>query len=211
MQGVDRGLTQYGDPGFSRYLRRAVLASPGWGRDDPEGPVVAIADTSSDYVTCHRQMPELVRAVARGVAEAGGLPLVFPTMALGEILLSPTSMLFRNLLAMETEELIRAQPMDAVVLVGGCDKTVPAHLMAAASANIPALIEVAGPMMTGSWRGERLGACTDCRRMWARHRAGELGEDEIAEVEGALCPTGGTCMVMGTASTMACMTEALGL
>src|SRR3954454_1262264 len=211
MQGVDRGLTQYGDPGFSRYLRRAFLASAGWDRDDLERPVVAIADTSSDYVTCHRQMPELVRAVARGVSEAGGLPLVFPTMALGEILLAPTAMLFRNLLAIETEELIRAQPLDAVVLLGGCDKTVPAQLMAAASADVPALLEVAGPMLTGSWRGERLGACTDCRRFWLEHRAGRLDEHEIAQVRDELCPTAGTCMVMGTASTMACMAEALGL
>src|SRR5690349_19735455 len=106
--GVDRNPTLYGDEGFSRYLRRAFLASAGWDGEDLERPVVGIADTSSDYVTCHRQMPELVRAIARGVTEAGGLPFVFPTMALGEILLSPTAMLFRNLMAMETEELIRA-------------------------------------------------------------------------------------------------------
>ena len=156
-------------------------------------------------------MPQLVEAVKRGVLEAGGLPLVFPTLSLGEILLSPTAMLYRNLMAMATEEMIAAQPMDAVVLLGGCDKTLPAQLMAAASASVPAIHLVAGPMLAGDWRGERLGACTDCRRYWAQHRAGALDAEEIAAVEQSLCPTAGTCMVMGTASTMACVTEALGL
>ena len=209
--GIFRNLTSYGDEDFSRYLRRAFLASQGYDGEDLDRPIVGIADTSSDYVSCHRQMPEIVDAVKRGVLEAGGLPFVFPTSSWHEILTSPTTMLFRNLLAMETEEAIRAQPMDAVVLVGGCDKTVPAQLMAAASADVPALSVVAGPMLTGRWRGERLGACTDCRRLWARHRAGELDAAEITGVEGALCVTAGTCMVMGTASTMACLTEALGL
>ena len=209
--GIDRNLTHYADPGFSRYLRRAFLASAGYDEADLERPVVGIADTSSDYTTCHRAMPQLVEAVKRGVLEAGGLPLVFPTLSLGEILLSPTAMLFRNLMAMATEEMIAAQPMDAVVLLGGCDKTLPAQLMAAASASVPAIHLVAGPMLAGDWRGERLGACTDCRRYWAQHRAGALDAEEIAAVEQSLCPTAGTCMVMGTASTMACVTEALGL
>ncbi len=210
-EGVDRGLTSYGDEGFSRFLRRAFLASAGFDADDLERPVIGIADTSSDYTTCHRQMPELVKAVERGVLEAGGLPLVFGSMSLPEILLNPTSMLFRNLDAMVTEELLRAQPMDAAVLVGGCDKTVPAQVMAAVSAGVPAVSLVAGPMLTSSFRGQRLGACTDCRSMWARHRAGELDQTEIAEVQGALATTAGTCMVMGTASTMACIVEAMGL
>lgn len=210
-QGVDRGLTTYGDAGFSRYLRRAFLASAGFDSDDLDRPVVGIADTSSEYTTCHRQMPELVAAVRRGVLESGGLPLVFPSMSLPEILLNPTSMLFRNLDAMVTEELLRAQPMDAAVLVGGCDKTVPAQVMAAVSAGIPAVSLVSGPMLTSSYRGQRLGACTDCRSMWARHRAGELDDTQIAEVEQALATTAGTCMVMGTASTMACVVEAMGL
>ena len=135
----------------------------------------------------------------------------FPTLSLNEVLVSPTTMLYRNLLAMVTEEMIRAQPMDSVVLLGGCDKTVPAQLMAAVSADVPAIAVVTGPMMTGSWRGERLGACTDCRRLWAQYRAGEINEQEVREVEQVLCPTAGTCMVMGTASTMACVTEALGM
>ncbi len=209
--GIDRNLTSYADAGFSKYLRRAFLASAGFDRADLDRPVVGIADTSSEYTTCHRDMPQIVQAVKRGVLEAGGLPLAFPTASLAEILLSPTSMLYRNLLAMETEEMIRAQPMDAVVLLGGCDKTVPAQVMAAASANIPAISVVTGPMITGSWRGARLGACTDCRGYWSRYRAGEITDSDIAEIEQSLCPTGGTCMVMGTASTMACMVEALGL
>jgi dihydroxy-acid dehydratase len=209
--GVDRGPTSYGDPGFSRYLRRAFLASAGLDVDDVDRPIVGVVDTSSDYTTCHRQAPELVAAVKRGVLEAGGLPLVFPTMSLGEILLSPTSMLFRNLMAMETEELIRAQPMDAVVLIGGCDKTLPAQLMGALSADRPAITVPVGAMMTGSYEGERLGACTDCRRFWAQHRSGAMDGDEIVQVRESLCPTAGTCMVMGTASTMASINEALGM
>ncbi|MGY8825460.1 MAG: dihydroxy-acid dehydratase [Candidatus Latescibacterota bacterium] len=209
--GIDRNLTHYADAGFSRYLRRAFLASAGYDEADLERPIIGITDTASDYNTCHREVPQLIEAIKRGVLEAGGLPMVFPTISLGEILLSPTSMLFRNLMAMETEEMIRAQPMDAVVLVGGCDKTTPAQMMAAASVEVPAIVAVAGPMLTGDWRGERLGACTDCRRYWGQHRAGELGESEIVEVRESLCPTAGTCMVMGTASTMACIAETLGL
>jgi dihydroxy-acid dehydratase len=211
LEGIFGNLTSYGDAEFSKYMRRAFLASAGYDPEDLGRPIIGIADTSSDYNPCHRQMPELVEAVKRGVLEAGGLPLAFPTLSLNEILVSPTTMLYRNLLAMVTEEMIRSQPMDAVVLLGGCDKTVPAQLMAAVSADVPAISVVTGPMMTGSWRGERLGACTDCRRLWARYRAGDIHEREIQEIEQALCPTGGTCMVMGTASTMACVTEALGM
>ena len=210
--GIFDSPTSYGDEAFSRYMRRIFLASAGYDAVDTDArPVVAIADTSSDYVTCHREMPQLVQAVRRGVLEAGGLPMVFPTTSLGEILISPTSMLYRNLMAMDTEEMIRGYPMDAVVLVGGCDKTVPAQLMAAASVNVPAIMVVTGPMRTGSWHGERLGACTDCRRYWARHRAGELDDEEMGELEQHLATTAGTCMVMGTASTMACLAEALGM
>jgi dihydroxy-acid dehydratase len=210
-EGIERNLTSYGDKEFSKYIRRAFLASAGFDREDLSRPIVGIVDTSSDYNTCHRQMPEMVAAVKRGVLEAGGLPLAFPTISLHEIMTSPTTMLFRNLAAIDTEEMIRAQPMDAVVMLSGCDKTLPAQVMASVSADVPAISVVAGPMMTGMWRGERLGACTDCRRLWARHRAGDLSEAQIAEIEAALCPTGGTCMVMGTASTMACLVEALGL
>ncbi len=210
-QGVVGNLTSYGDPEFSRFVHRSFFSSAGFDSEDFARPVVGIIDTSSDYTTCHRDMPSLVDAVKRGVLEAGGLPLVCPTLSLGETIISPTAMLYRNLLAMETEEAIRAYPMDAGVLVGGCDKTVPAQLMAAASANRPAVSVVTGPMRTGDWRGQRLGACTDCRGSWLRLRAGELEERELEEIERSLCPTGGTCMVMGTASTMACLTETLGL
>lgn len=211
LQGIDQNLTSYGDAGFSRYLRRAFLASSGYDQVDFSRPVIGIADTSSDYTTCHRGMGEIIEAIKRGVLEAGGWPLVFPTISLPEILISPTSMYYRNLLAMETEEMLRSHPMDAVVLVGGCDKTVPAQLMAAVSANVPAISVVTGPMLTSSWQGERLGACTDCRRFWMRYRGGDLDDQEIDSVEKSLCTTGGTCMVMGTASTMACLTETLGL
>ncbi|MBM4371481.1 MAG: dihydroxy-acid dehydratase [Deltaproteobacteria bacterium] len=208
---LESRLPSYADPGFSRFVRRAFLAGAGYDPEDLARPVVGIADTSSDLNPCHRDMPALREAVRRGVLEAGGLPLAFPTISLHEILMSPTTMLWRNLLAMETEEMLRGLPLDAVVLLGGCDKTVPAQLMAAASADLPAVAVVAGPMRTGRWRGERLGACTDCRRLWARHRAGELDEADLAGAEQELCATGGTCMVMGTASTMACLAEVLGL
>ncbi|MDY0004267.1 MAG: dihydroxy-acid dehydratase [Polyangia bacterium] len=210
-RGIFRNLTSYGDPGLSRFLRRAFLRSAGLDAADLGRPVVGICDTSSDFNTCHRGMAELVSAVKRGVLQAGGLPLAFPASSWNEILTSPTTMLYRNLLAMEVEELVRAQPMDAVVLLGGCDKTVPAQLMAAISVDLPAISVVTGPMRTGLWRGERLGACTDCRRYYAAHRAGQLTEEELGEVEARLCATAGSCPVMGTASTMACVTEALGM
>ena len=209
--GLARGLTNYGDPDFALYLRRSFARSMGYSSDLLSRPVIGIADSSSGFNNCHRHLPELIEAVKRGVLAMGGLPLTFPTISLGEVFLSPTSLMFRNLMAMDTEEMIRAQPMDAVVLVGGCDKTVPAQLMGAVSANRPAIGLVAGPMMTSRWRGERLGACTDCRRFWAKYRAGEIDSDEIHEVEANLATTAGTCAVMGTASTMASIAEALGM
>src|SRR5271155_3234533 len=209
--GLAQGLTDYGDRDFSRYLRRSFAQSMGYSRALLDRPVVGIAYTGSDFNNCHRHFPELLAAVKRGVLAAGALPLEFPTISLGEVFLTPTSMKYRNLMAIDTEEMIRAQPMDAVVLMGGCDKTVPAQLMGAVSADLPAIALVAGPMMTGRHRGERLGACTDCRRFWARYRAGDIDADEISAIEGQLAVTAGTCAVMGTASTMACLTEALGL
>jgi dihydroxy-acid dehydratase len=209
--GLAHGLTNYGDKDFSLYLRRSFAQSMGLSRAMLERPVVGIADTGSGFNNCHRHFPELIDAVKRGVLAAGGLPVVFPTISLGEVFLSPTSLKYRNLMAMDTEEMIRAQPMDAVVLLGGCDKTVPAQLMGAVSAGRPAIMLVGGPMMTGRHRGERLGACTDCRRFWARYRAGDVDANEISEVEGKLAVTAGTCAVMGTASTMACIAEALGM
>lgn len=209
--GAAGGLTSYGDAGFSRFLRGVFLAGAGHDESAFTRPMIGIADLRSDYNPCHRDVPAIIEHVKRGVLEAGGTPMVFPTMSLGELFLSPTSMLYRNLLAMETEELIRSQPMDAVVLLGGCDKTVPAQLMAAASSDVPVVIEVTGPMLTNTFEGQRVGACTDCRRIWARHRAGELDEERVAVAETSLATTSGTCMVMGTASTMATMAEVLGL
>src|SRR6201981_3663875 len=209
--GIARGLTNYGDPDFALYLRRSFARSMGYSLDMLAKPVIGIADTRSGFNNGHRHSPELIEAVKRGVLAAGGLPLVFPTISLGEVFLSPTSLMFRNLMAMDTEEMIRAQPMDAVVLVGGCDKTVPAQRRGAISGNRPAIQLVAGPMLTSRWHGERLGACTDCRRFWAKYRAGEIETDEIHEIEGNLATTAGTCAVMGTASTMASIAEALGM
>src|ERR1700757_2896759 len=209
--GLARGLTNYGDPDFALYLRRSFARSMGYSADFLARPVIGIADTFSGFNNCHRHFPELIEAVKRGVLAMGGLPLTFPTISLGEVFLSPTSLMFRNLMAIDTEEMIRAQPMDAVVLVGGCDKTVPAQLMGAISANRPAIGLVAGPMMTSRWHGERLGACTDCRKFWAKFRAGEVTPSEIEEIEGNLATTAGTCAVMGTASTMAGVAEALGM
>jgi dihydroxy-acid dehydratase len=209
--GLEHGLTNYGDRDFSLYLRRSFAQSMGYSRAMLARPVVGIAYTPSGFNNCHRHFPELLDAVKRGVLAAGGLPIEFPTISLGEVFLSPTSLKYRNLMSIDTEEMVRAQPMDAVVLMGGCDKTVPAQLMGAVSAGRPAVMLVAGPMMTGRYRGERLGACTDCRRFWARYRAGEVSNEQISEVEGQLAVTAGTCAVMGTASTMACIAEALGL
>jgi dihydroxy-acid dehydratase len=210
-RGLDIGLTDYGDRDFARYLRRSMARSMGLSAELLDKPVVGIAASPSQFNNCHRSMPELAEAVARGVLAAGGLPREFATISLGEVFLHPTSMVFRNLMAMDVEEMIRAQPMDAVVLIGGCDKTVPAQLMGAASAGRPAIQLVTGPMMTGRHKGERLGACTDCRRFWAKFRAGEVDAVEIGQVEGRLATTAGTCAVMGTASTMACIAEALGI
>jgi len=209
--GLARGLTNYGDPAFSLYLRRSFAKSMGYSSELLGKPVVGIADSRSGFNNCHRHFPELIEAVKRGVLAAGGLPIEFPTVSLGEVFLHPTSMMFRNLMSIDVEEMIRAQPMDAVVLVGGCDKTVPAQLMGAASADVPAVQLLAGPMMPTSFHGERLGACTDCRRFWAMHRAGKVDEKGIDEVEGNLATTAGTCAVMGTASTMASIAEALGM
>jgi dihydroxy-acid dehydratase len=209
--GLSGRLTEYGDRDFALFLRRSFAQSQGLSRGDLDKPIVGIANTYSELNNCHRGFRELAEAVKRGVWESGGLPLEFPVLSLGEIFLSPTSMLYRNLMAMDVEAMLRAQPLDAVVLMGGCDKTVPALLMGAASAGVPSVVLVAGPMLTGSVDGERVGACTDCRRFWARYRRGEIDRATIDAAEGQLAPTAGTCGVMGTASTMACLTEALGM
>jgi dihydroxy-acid dehydratase len=210
-RGFGKGLTNYGDKAFSLYLRRSFASSMGYSREMLDRPIVGIVDTRSGFNNCHRHFPELIEATKRGVLAEGALPVVFPTISLGEVFLNPTSLKFRNLMSIDTEEMIRAQPIDSVVLVGGCDKTVPAQLMGAVSAGLPAVQLVAGPMSTSRYRGERLGACTDCRRFWGRYRAGEVSEEDIDRIEGRLATTAGTCAVMGTASTMAIIAEALGM
>ncbi len=209
--GMRRGLTSYGDSAFSLFLRKAFIKGAGYTDSALDRPVIGIANTGSAYNPCHGNMPQLIEATKRGVMLAGGLPMDFPTISIHESFASPTSMFLRNLMSMDTEEMIRAQPMDAVVLIGGCDKTVPAQLMGAASAGLPAIQLITGSMLTGSHRGERVGACTDCRRYWARFRADEIDAEETAEVNNRLVASVGTCSVMGTASTMACIAEALGM
>lgn len=210
-KGLKKGLTNYGDQAFSLFLRKAFIKGAGYTDDALDRPVVGITNTGSSYNPCHGNMPQLMEAVKRGVMLAGGLPMDFPTMSIHESFSAPTSMYLRNLMSMDTEELLRAQPMDAVVLIGGCDKTVPAQLMGAASAGLPAIQLITGSMLTGSHRGERVGACTDCRRYWGKFRADEIDGDEIADVNNQLVASVGTCSVMGTASTMACVAEALGM
>jgi len=209
--GLRKGLTSYGDPGFSLFLRRVFIKAMGYSDDALDRPIIGIINTYSDFNPCHGNVPELVEAVKRGVMLAGGMPMAFPTISIHESFAFPTSMFLRNLMALDTEEMIRAQPMDAVVVIGGCDKTIPAQLMGAASANIPAIVVPTGPMLVGHYQGEVLGACTDCRRLWGQFRAGDRTEAEMDEISGRLAPTKGTCMVMGTASTIACMVEALGM
>jgi dihydroxy-acid dehydratase len=209
--GLRKGLTSYGDSGFSLFLRKAFIKGAGYSDSALDRPVIGIANTGSAFNPCHGNMPQLIEAVKRGVMLAGGLPMDFPTISIHESFASPTSMYLRNLMSMDTEEMIRAQPMDAVILIGGCDKTVPAQLMGAASAGIPAIQLVTGAMLTGSHRAERVGACTDCRRFWGKYRADEIDGEQIAEVNNQLVASVGTCSVMGTASTMACVAEALGM
>src|ERR1700682_4343894 len=208
---LDKGLTGYGDPDFASYLRRSFAKSMGYSSAMLRRPIIGIATAASGFNNCHRLTPQLVEAVKRGVIAGGGLRMEFPTISLGEVFLHPVSMMFPDLMWMDVEEMIRAQPMSAVVLIGVCDKTIPAQIMGALSAGLPAIQLVAGPMMTGRYHAERLGACTDCRRYWTRYRAGETSQSEISEIENNLAVTAGTCAVMGTASTMACITETLGM
>ena len=191
--------------------RRAWFKASGFTDADLEKPVIGIAQTWSELNHCHIHFRELAEAVKRGVWQAGGWPLEFPTISLGEFNCVPTTMLYRNLMAMDTEEMIRAQPIDGVVLLSSCDKNIPAQLMGAASANKPAILLTGGPMLTSRWNGQVLGACTDCRRLTEDWRAGKITLEQYREVEEALGRSTGHCMVMGTASTMAAITEALGM
>ena len=206
-----RGTNFFSEPGVSGFIHRAFTKSMGLSDDELERPIIGICNTFSELNNCHRHFRELAEAVKRGVLQAGGTPLEFPTISLGEIYLSPTSMLHRNLAAMDTEEMIRAQPLDGVVLLSGCDKSTPAALMGLASADVPAIMVSGGPMLDGHFDGERLGACTDCRRLTAENRAGTLDDATYKAIEDGIVRSAGHCMVMGTASTMNSLTEALGM
>jgi dihydroxy-acid dehydratase len=191
--------------------RRAWFKASGFDDIDLTKPVIGIAQTWSELNHCHIHFRQLAEAVKRGVWQAGGWPLEFPTISLGEFHISPTTMLYRNLLAMDTEEMIRAQPLDGVVLLASCDKNIPAQLMGAASADKPAILLTGGPMLSSEWNGQVLGACTDCRRLTEELRAGQITPQQYREIEDALGRSAGHCMVMGTASTMAALAEALGM
>ena len=210
-KGLEKNLSDYGDKDFSNFIRRSFAKSMGYSNKSLDKPIVGICYTESGYNNCHRNFPEMLEAVKRGVHASGALPIVFPVISLGETFLNPTSMMYRNLMSMCVEEMILAQPMDSVILMGGCDKTVPALLMGAFSANIPSCLLVSGPMMTGRHKGERLGACTDCRRFWAKYRSNEIDKNEINLIEDKLATTSGTCAIMGTASTMAIIADVLGI
>ncbi|KAI7479478.1 dihydroxy-acid and 6-phosphogluconate dehydratase [Hortaea werneckii] len=209
--GLRQGLTSYGDTHFSLFLRKVFIKAAGYGEDALSRPIVGIINTGSGFNPCHANVPQLIEAVKRGVQLQGGLAIEFPTISLHESFAAPTSMFLRNLMSMDTEEMIKAQPLDVCVAIGGCDKTVPAQLMGAISANRPVLSLVTGPMMPGSFKGERIGACTDCRNNWAAYRRGDLDIEDINGINEELAPTVGTCGVMGTASTIACVVAALGL
>ena len=210
-KGLKKNLSDYGDKEFSNFIRRSFSKSMGYSNKSLDKPIVGICYTESGYNNCHRNFPEMLEAVKRGVHASGALPIVFPVISLGETFLNPTSMMYRNLMSMCVEEMILAQPMDSVILMGGCDKTVPALMMGAFSANIPSCLLVSGPMMTGRHKGERLGACTDCRRFWAKYRSNEIDKNEINLIEDKLATTAGTCAIMGTASTMAIIADVLGI
>jgi dihydroxy-acid dehydratase len=209
--GIDNNLTNYGDLEFSSYLRRSFAKSMGYTNKTLKKPIVGIVNTTSGLNSCHRHFPEMITALKGGIESEGCLAVDFPVISLGEVYLYPTSMMFRNLMSMDVEEMIRAQPVDVVILLGGCDKTLPAMIMGAISAGKPFLVMPAGPMITNKFENERLGACTDCRRYWSKFRSGEVTKKKILNVENKLAATTGTCAVMGTASTMACIIETMGL
>jgi len=194
------------------FLHRSWLKTEGFTDETFEGrPVIGICNSWSEVVNCNAHLRELAEAVKRGVLQAGGFPLEFPVMSLGESLMKPTTMLYRNLMAMDVEENIRSYPLDGVVLLTGCDKTTPASIMGAASANVPALVVTGGPMLNGKWRNQDLGSCTDCWHFHEELRAGRINQTEWKEIEGSISRSAGHCMTMGTASTMACVTEGLGM
>jgi dihydroxy-acid dehydratase len=208
---VKKGETQYGDPEFAMFLRKAFARHMGFSEADFEKPIIGICNTESEVNRCHTHFGPMIEAIKRGVLMEGGLPLEFPTISLGEVFTAPTAMLYRNLAAMDTEEMIKAQPFDGVVLTAGCDKTTPAALMGAASADLPAILITGGPMANGEYEGRTLGAGTDARFFWQEYRSGRVCAAEMEEINQRLCPTPGHCMVMGSASTYAVIAEAMGM
>jgi dihydroxy-acid dehydratase len=207
-----RSRNWFGRNDLDGFAHRSWLKTEGFSDAVFDGrPVIGIANSWSELTNCNAHLRQVAEAVKRGVWSAGGFPLEFPTISLGEVLMKPTAMLFRNLMAMDVEECIRAYPLDAVVLLSGCDKTTPAMLMGAASADVPAIMVTGGPMLRGKWRAEELGSGTDLWRLWAERRAGRMTDEELCEAESCMSRSSGHCMVMGTASTMASMAEALGM
>ncbi len=197
---------------YYSFARRAYLRSEGLTRESFHGkPIIGICNSWSELNHCNLGLKTVAEAVKRGVWQAGGVPLEFPTISLGEVFMRPTTMLFRNLMAMDVEESIRANPLDGVVLLCGCDKTTPAQLMGAASADIPSIFVTAGPMLSGHFKGQEIGSGTDMRKLFDQYRSGEMSEEALCEFEGCAARSHGHCMVMGTASTMTSIAEALGM
>ena len=200
----------FADPGIYGWLRAAALKGMGMGHPG-DRPIIGICNTWSELTHCNAHLRQVADAVRRGILRAGGMPLEFPVLSTGEFNMRPTAMLFRNLASMDVEEAIRANPLDGVVLLGGCDKTTPALLMGAASADVPAILVTGGPQFNAHWRGETVGSCTDCRRYQMELRAGRITEADWADFQDNIIRSAGHCMTMGTASTMACLAEALGI
>src|ERR671924_1124017 len=202
----------FGRRDLDGFLHRSWLKSEGYTDEAFAGrPVIGICNSWSELVNCNVHLRGLAEAVKRGVLQAGGFPREFPVMSLGESLMKPTTMLYRNLMAMDVEESIRSYPLDGVVLLTGCDKTNPASILSACSANIPTIVVTGGPMLNGHWRGRELGSCSDCWHYHEELRAGRISERDFEEIENGMSRSHGHCMTMGTASTMACVTEGLGL
>jgi len=207
-----RGKDWFAGKDLEGFLHRSGLKAQGWSdKSFKDKPIIGIANSWSEATHCNSNLKEIAEHVKRGIIEAGGFPLEFPTISLGEFFLNPTSMYCRNLMSMDVEEMVRGLPIDGVVLLSGCDKTTPAMLMGALSSNIPSILLTSGPQLKGNWRGESLGSCTDCRRYWSELRAGNITQEQYDSLESAIYRSKGHCMVMGTASTMACISEVLGI
>jgi len=202
----------FGTRDLEGFLHRAGLKNQGWSEESFSGkPVIGIANSWSEATHCNSHLRGLAEHVKRGILAAGGFPIEFPTISLGEFFMSPTSMFCRNLMSMDVEEMIRGLPIDGVVLLSGCDKTTPAMMMGAASADLPAVVLTGGPQLKGNWKGEEVGSCTDCRRYWSELRAGTITQADYDSMEAAIYRSPGHCMVMGTASTMGAIVETLGM